>query len=197
MTQLCANVLVTIVGWACFAGFIFQFAKDYGLFGPMRGANWGVEYAEAIKLPDGRYAISLDNVGRVQIYSSDLRFLYGWNTGLGGLAAGDPLRLSADGHLCLYVKMRWTPGWRPQVYDVDGTLLSSFKENKPVAEIPGRGGQPVHVPGQSPWWWTSPFRSGLSALITLMGDVVAAIIFGFLLNTREERAAYQRKFRRA
>lgn len=192
MLQRGTKVLLTVVTWACIAGFVFQFAMEAGLFGPMRGANWGVEYAEALKLPDGRYAISLDNVARVQIYSPDWRFLYGWNTGLGG---AEPLRLSADGHLSLYWARRI--GWRPQVYDVNGTLLSSFRENQLVAEIPGALGQPVHVPGQSPWWWTLPFRSPFSVCATFVGDIVVATILSFLLYTREERVAYRRRMRRA
>jgi hypothetical protein len=196
MTQLGAKGLFTVVAWTSIAGILFQAAIATGLLGPMRWANWGPgETVDAIRLPDGRYAVLLYHFGRIQIYSSSLQFLYGWNTRTAG---GDALRLSADGNLNLYISRRLrikNGGWEHAVYDLNGTLLSrDFNGYNPAnTNPPGLSGQPIHLPDGSPWWFTFPFRGVFCAFGTLFADILAAIVLSFLLYTRQERQAYRWK----
>lgn len=188
--QSSAKWLVWVVAGASLAGFLFHAAIDWGWLGAMPGANWGPgETAWAVQLPDGRYVISLDDVDRVQIYSSNLQFLYGWNTrGIEG-----QLRVPADGHLNFYVRGKYGQLGR-YVYDVDGTVLSHDRMTaRDEATLPGRGAQLVHVPGGSPWWWTYPFRGPFHAFCTFVADLLVAVVLSFVLYTRQEREANARK----
>jgi hypothetical protein len=196
MLQLGAIWLAKVVAYAAIAGLLFQAAITAGLFGPMSWANWGPgETAEGIQMPDGRYAIRLYHFGRIQIYSSNLQFLYGWNTRTLG---GDALRLSADGNLILYMPSHprvKNSGWDRKIFDINGTLLlrdaNGYNPDNP--NLPGRGGELVHIPDGSPWWWTYPFRGVFCAFGTLFGDIFMAIVLSFVLFTREEREAYRSK----
>jgi hypothetical protein len=183
--QLGAKWLVVIVLWAAIAGLLFHLALSNGLLGSMSWANWGPgETAQAIQLPDGRYAVMLNHFGRIQIYSSSLQFLYGWNTrNFRGV-----LRLSSDGNLNLYTQLRYG-SFRQEVYDVNGMLLS-YDYQSYQSNLPGRGGKMVHILDGSPWWWTYPFRGPLCAFATFFADLLAGIVLSFVLYTREERGTY-------
>lgn len=184
--------LAIVVAFTSIAGFVFHVAMGLGWCGPMRWTNWGPgETAEAVQLPDGQYAMMLRHFGRIQIYSSDLRFLYGWNTpGIGAV-----LQLSDDGNLNLYTLSRGRVKWYHEVYDVNGTLLSrdSNGPNPTNANLPAHGEQLVHIPDGSPWWWTYPFRGPFCAFGTLFGDIFVGIVLSYLLSSREERLAYRWK----
>ena len=102
--RIIIKALLNVVVGVGFLAFLGELAMGAGLFGPMRSANWAPgDTAEAVHLPDGRYAILLHSVFRIQVYSADLQFLYGWNT---GAFDSNDLRLSADGKLELYASQR-------------------------------------------------------------------------------------------
>jgi hypothetical protein len=194
MVQLVGRVLVAIVTGSGLLIFFAYAAIAAGWFGPMPHANWAPgDAAEAAQLLDGRYAILLRHVMRVQIYSSNLKFLYGWNTGGSGF---DEIRLAPDGNLNLYGRGRGGPGWAHTVYDPNGVLLShdiSNPEIKHASDLPGVGGQPISVPDGSPWWWTLPFRGPMYGFGTAIVGVLMGIVLRYVAYTPEERAALRSK----
>ncbi len=200
IAQRIAKVVLQAVIWSGIAGIVFNSAMILGLFGPVHWANYGPgEETEAVQLPDGRYAILLQLVMRVQIYSPNMQFLYGWNI---GPSESEQIRLADDGNLNLYAQLvRHDPqGWAHKVYDLNGNFI--LKDVIPVpsgpvnpAKLPGSGPQPVTVPGGSPWWWTFPFRNGVYGFATLFGGALVGIIASYIFYTPEERQAYRARMR--
>jgi hypothetical protein len=199
MIQQGAGWIVRVLIWSSLAGLVLQAAMAFGL--PMRSGNWGPgATAEAIQLSDGRYAVLLPSLGRIQIYSSSLQFLYGWNTerlsGPTSARRRPVLRLSADGNLNFYRHLAYSrPGWVLRSFDANGTFLLQAlikADDYDPAKLPGRGGQLIQIPDGSQWWWTFPFRGLFWALGTLFGTVFVWVPLSFVLFTREEREACSR-----
>lgn len=169
-------ILIGLIGW------FGQPAMSYGLFGPLHSVAWPVgDYTEAERLPDGRYAI-LAKVGRVQIYSSSLQFLYGW-LALRGEGVG-VLRLSSDGILHVYARARRSVHWKfDHSFTVDGTPLSISNFNFDGTTFPGQPPVTLKMPTDHTAWWTHPL-AGRSFVY-----VVAGVALWFVTMSGEELAA--------
>ena len=140
-------VILLVVGMG---GFVGQGLTSSGTFGQMRTVEWPVgRTAGAVSLSGGRYAVPLEHVGRVQVYSPDLRFEYGWQVDAVG---GAFILLPADGgNLEVYAYR----GNRHLLYRPSGELLSERKDD-PAIPLPQR---PTATDLQIPTaWWKLPFR---------------------------------------
>jgi hypothetical protein len=176
------RVIASILVFAGFSGFFGQAIAASGTFGQMRAIPWPVgDTSDAVRLPDGRYAVPLCHIGRVQIYSADLHFLYGWQVEAG---SGVFTLLSArEGRLEIY-----TPrGQHHYVFTPGGNLLSSRVFDFKTEKYPSRDPDAVSLTIPSPWWTyplRGPFYSWIMAVIGLV-----------LCNTktREERDTQRRK----
>lgn len=138
-----------VIGLVSFLG--QQCVADNGL-GEMRSIAWPVgTTSKALRLSDGRYAVPLDPLDRIQIYSTNLHFEYGWQVpASGGILY---LRHRADQNLDVYV----VRGDRHYVYDVAGHQLASDTydfRHEPFTEHDTRALR-VSIPYP---WWAFPFR---------------------------------------
>jgi hypothetical protein len=134
--------------------------------GQARFLDWPVgDTAEALRLSDGRYAISVPLMNRIQIYSGEMQFLYGWPSKL----QVETLRQSPDGtiHVYGYAK-RGSHLNGDDSFDVNGTLLSAEHWDHIKDAPPGQIPQPVSVTDVPPWWTIllhTPFASFLMILL--------------------------------
>lgn len=159
---------------------------------PLRGLNWTVRStSEAIRLPDGRYAIAVNAVGRIQIYSPSRQFLYGWQTG----HLENLLRLRPDGTLDDYTALNTSRSrhrWAERVYDVNGVLLSKGYSDAHLDELPGQRPIPIAVPHALPSWLALPLYGPLYA----WGVMFAGGMLALATMTREQWAASRQRARR-
>jgi hypothetical protein len=165
---------LAIIGAACF---LLETLMQSDWLGPCRGLNWPVgRSAEAIHLPDGRYAIAVDSVARIQMYSADGRFEYGWPSHW----HQNILRLSPDGHLHAYSRTRdrrrGPYAMDHRVFDASGALLSQTTEprekNMPEDSLPGTRPVPITLPGAPPAWLIFPLLHPVYAFATLFAGAL-------------------------
>jgi hypothetical protein len=153
--RISIRALAIALIFAGFFGFVGQALVTMGLFGPLLKTDWPVgDYAEAVRLPQGRFAIQIVGIRRIQIYSPEMRFQYGWP--LQGPAG--TLRSSQDGKLHIFKRIRGQFGqYHDWVYDINGILISE-NDLDGTSGLPGRPAEAVSVADSSPWW-TLPLRS--------------------------------------
>jgi hypothetical protein len=164
---------LAIIGAACF---LLEALMQSDWLGPCRNLNWPVgRSAEAIHLPDGRYAIAVDAVARIQIYSADGSFQYGWPSH----RHQNILRLSPDGRLHVYSSTRDRKHFFAldhRVFDAGGALLSQTTEprekNMPEDSLPGTRPVPIALPGSPPAWLIFPLLHPLYAFATLFAGAL-------------------------
>jgi hypothetical protein len=126
-------------------GFCFLMGVRFGTFGQLRGVAWPVGYtSDAIRLPDGRYAVPLMEISRVQVYSADLRFENGWQVETEG--GNFTLSSAPGGKLGIYTAR----GEHHYIFDPDGTLLASYKYDRESQNYPSPGRDAVSVNIGSP-----------------------------------------------
>ncbi|HEY2584526.1 MAG TPA: hypothetical protein VGI81_02030 [Tepidisphaeraceae bacterium] len=168
------GITILLVGVGCFVvQWFFGFAR--GSINP-RGLNWPVHpTSQAIRLPDGRYAIATDGIGRIQIYSPSRQFLYGWQTD----SVENVLRLRPDGTLDDYTELSTTRSshrWKERIYDANGVLLATGHSDRHLNELPGERPAPITVPHTLPSWLVFPLYGPFYAWsVALVGLVLTAV----------------------
>lgn len=163
------GITIVLVGVGCFVvQWFFGFARDSIT---LRGMDWPVrESTQAVRFPDGRYAIGVDAIGRIQVYSPSRQFLYGWQTHY----HTNTMRLQSDGALDVYtpLKYRRPHRWAERVYDSNGTLLSTGYSDRNPADLPGQGPAPITLPHTLPSWLAFPLYGPFPAFaLILIGAV--------------------------
>jgi hypothetical protein len=174
------SVVMIFVG---FSGFVGQAIVSSGALGQMSRIAWPVgRTTDAIQLPDGRYAIPLEHIARIQIYSPDLHFQYGWQVSTG---SGAFTLLSApNGRLQIYTAR----GRHHYVYQPDGKLVSARIYDYKTETYPRHDPAAVSLSIPSPWW-AFPFRGPFYSWAFGAGGIALIIV----TTTREERAARRRR----
>lgn len=156
-----------------------------GCLGQMRSVAWPVGTTDfAIKLPDGRYAVPLRHLDRVQIYSPDLHFLFGWQLDAG--AGTFSLLPSPDGRLEVFTAR----GNRHHTFTPEGKLVTS--ETYPTGSTRSFNPPPTAVTLSLPApWWSFPSRGPIFA----WGTGATGILILILSRTRAEQIEEKRKLR--
>ena len=136
---------------------------------------------DAIRLPDGRYAVPLPHLGKVQIYSADLHFLFGWPVEAGGGVF--TLLPAPQGRLEIFTAR----GKHDYVFDPDGSLISSRVYDFRTRPMPGRSADALTLRLAYPWWKFPLLGPGYSWMVFMSGMLVI-----FATTTRAERRAQRR-----
>jgi hypothetical protein len=142
-----------------FGAFVLQWTIGVSRDGiTLRSLNWPVKQpASAIRFPDGRYAVAIDRIGRIQVYDASGHFQYGWQSRY----PDNILRLRSDGTLAVYAPLRQIRNhhpWAERVYDENGTLLADgFSDLNVVARVlPGQSPTRLALPQAIPAWLAFP-----------------------------------------
>ena len=184
--QTVRRYLRTILPFLAAAGvclFLLFFVANFGIVGQAGYLLLSSTSQRARPhLSDGRLAVYLDHVYRIQIYSAGNEFIGGWRV---------PDRVQdmsalPDGNL----DIRTFTG-RHLVTRPDGTIVSDTVHEKSVIPRPMAT---IHMP--SPWWlW--PLRSPLHAMsITLVSALAYHLLTTRAERLKEEQEATERKKRR-
>ncbi len=163
--------------------FLGQGLIAFGTFGSLRHIAFPVGATDAaVRLADGGYAVPLRHIGRVQVYSSNLTFLYGWHVPTSGgvftLLGGQDRRLE------IYVAR----GQKHYVTDYAGQILQSrvydFKSEPRSVKDPNSVALVIPSP-----WWAFPFRGPFYAWIS---GIIGILMTG-ASTSKKERAAQKRR----
>jgi len=179
IASLCV-LAVGIVGW------LSHIWLHKGDLAHRRDVEWPVGHTSvAIALPDGRYAVPLDYVGRIQIYSSNLQFQYGWRVP-SGTRAMMTLVCRHDGRLeafCRATGLHHSSNYvYDYIYDTDGALCSDRAYDVRTQGYPSLADHPenlVTLAIPQPWW--SPFAKDATYFWLV---IIAGALLGSATNPK-------------
>jgi hypothetical protein len=166
--RICFKTLFIVTAFLCAGETLVMHIN----LGQKRSTAWPVHHtSEAVRLPDGRYAVPLPDIGRIQIYSADLKFQYGFpapDVSRRGLV----MSATPQGKLEIY------GGSQHLIYDTDGNLLSNETSDHQYAPNPNAVSLRIPAP-----WWTFPFnRLAINILLIWVWGIFWAMTRQWELN---------------
>jgi len=158
------------------AGLLGHFWLDTSDLTRRRDVEWPVgRTSVAVALPDGRYAVPLDYVDRIQVYSNNLKFQYGWQ--LPGVSSGMTLVCRHDGRLEAFYTGRHLTNVYDFIFEPDGTLNSRKVYDRRSGVYPSLASLPQKfVTLTIPQRWWAPFaKSPLYFWLMLLAGLLLGV----------------------
>jgi hypothetical protein len=143
-----------LVGLVGFGGFFAQAFSAEGIITLPRSYEWPAGYvSNVVRTPEGKYVVPLIPAGRVQLYSPDWHFLYGWNVS----ALGGEFRVVATSNGT--VEVLTARGRHRYIFNENGDLLSSSDRTDANDSLPNNGESLIVPTPLLLWTFSSPFIS--------------------------------------